>query len=431
MKTLKYIFTLVIAIQFLSCTIDKEKQITNVTDYNQFLELEGNDTYNLAKTEEAFWSTKLQKSPTQYPYLSKIASANNAMFSSKGSIEYLITAEEKLIQLNKKTNYNNAANLRALTRNYISQHRFNEALELLLKAEKNGENLKATHKMLFDVHLELGNYKQAEQYLSEFKNFSDFDYLIRLSKWSDHKGDLASAINFMEKATEFAEMSNNKDLKIWSYTNLADFYGHNNQIQKSYNYYLKSLELQPNNAYAKKGIAWIVYSYEKNPKEALRILDAIMEQHKSPDYFLLKAEIAEFMGNEVEKDKNIQQYIASSSNSLYGEMYNQHNAKLYLEDVNKQEEALVLIEREIKNRATPQSYDLLAWAHYKKGAYKKALEVSENHVLNKTFEPEAQYHLAEIYKANGLSEKALEIKMDLLESAYELGPLTTEQIQKI
>ncbi len=431
MKTLKHIFTLVLAIQFLSCTIDNEKQFTSAIDYNQFLELEENTTYNTAKTEEDFWSTKLQNSPTQYPYLSKIASANNTLFSSNGNIEYLITAEEKLKELNKKTNYTNAGSLRALARNYISQHRFNEALELLLKAENNGENLKATHKMLFDVHLELGNYKLAEKYLSEFKNFSDFDYLIRLSKWSDHKGDLASAITFMEKATEFAETSNNKDLKIWSYTNLADFYGHNNEIKKSYQYYLKSLELQPNNAYAKKGIAWIVYSFEKNPKEALRILDAVMVQHKSPDYYLLKAEIAEFMGDEEGKEKNIEQYIVSSSSSLYGEMYNQHNAKLYLEDANKQEEALILIEREIMNRATPQSYDLLAWSFYKKGAYKKALEISENHVLNKTFEPEAQYHLAEIYKANGLSEKALEIKEDLLESAYELGPLTTKQIQKI
>ncbi|MCH3885723.1 hypothetical protein [Tenacibaculum aquimarinum] len=136
MKTLKHIFTLVLAIQFLSCTIDNEKQVTSAIDYNQFLELEENTTYNTAKTEEDFWSTKLQNSPTQYPYLSKIASANNTLFSSNGNIEYLITAEEKLKELNKKTNYTNALILRALARNYISQHRFNEALELLLKAEK-------------------------------------------------------------------------------------------------------------------------------------------------------------------------------------------------------------------------------------------------------------------------------------------------------
>ena len=101
--------------------------------------------------------------------------------------------------------------------------------------------------------------------------------------------------SFYEKKKK-AEEANDKALKIWSYTNLADFYGHNGQIEESYNLYLKSLALDNNNAYAKKGIAWIVFSHDKNPKEALRILDIISDEHFSPDYFLLKAEIAELKG---------------------------------------------------------------------------------------------------------------------------------------
>lgn len=432
MKLLKYTFTLLLTGFLLSCnTSSKKNQITDVNQYSEFLNLTNNQVYSDAKKEEVFWSNKLNKAPNQYPYLSKIAAANNALFTSKGSIQYLITAEKKLQQLNQKTNYNNAGNLRALAVIYISQHRFNEALQLLLKAEENGEKLKATQKMLFDVHLELGNYKEAKIYLSKFKNSSDFDYLIRVSKWSDHQGNLSSAINFMEMATKLAESTNNKDLKIWSYTNLADFYGHNNQVKMSYEYYIKSLNLDPNNAYAKKGIAWIVYSYEKKPEKALTILDAIIKEHQSPDYFLLKAEIAEFMNNPKEKEKNIAKYMDLTSDKHYGEMYNQHNIKLFLNDLNKFDEAHKLIHKEIRNRATPQSYDLLAWFFYKKGAYKKALKTSKKHVVNKTFEPETQYHLAQIYKANGLINDALKIKEELLESSYELGPLMTQQIQKI
>ncbi|WP_290683271.1 hypothetical protein [Kordia sp.] len=63
------------------------------------------------------------------------------------------------------------------------------------------------------------------------------------------------------------------------------------------------MALNPNDAYAKKGVAWIVFSHEKNPEEALRILNTIMSQHKAPDYYLLKAEIAEFMGKEQKKNK--------------------------------------------------------------------------------------------------------------------------------
>jgi hypothetical protein len=28
---------------------------------------------------------------------------------------------------------------------------------------------------------------------------NDYDYLIRLAKWNDHKGDLKTAITFMER----------------------------------------------------------------------------------------------------------------------------------------------------------------------------------------------------------------------------------------
>ena len=83
------------------------------------------------------------------------------------------------------------------------------------------------------------------------------------------------------------------------------------QLDLSYYYYLKALELNPNDAYAKKGIAWIIFSYEKNPEEALRILDAITENYSSPDYYLLKAEIADYMGSEEIQAKNLDLYFKS------------------------------------------------------------------------------------------------------------------------
>jgi hypothetical protein len=49
---------------------------------------------------------------------------------------------------------------------------------------------------------------------------NDYDYLIRLAKWNDHKGDLKN--HFMEKARDIAE-EDNRTLKIWSYSNLGDF----------------------------------------------------------------------------------------------------------------------------------------------------------------------------------------------------------------
>ncbi|WP_347174015.1 tetratricopeptide repeat protein [Polaribacter uvawellassae] len=431
MKTQQTIFLALFTFVLLSCSTKNNTTITHKSDYDTYLNLSENTSKTTAQKELTFWQEKLKKQPSQYPYLGKIASANTMLFSSDGNIEYLVNAEKKLVELNSKTNYTNSGSLRALARNYISQHKFKEALELVKKAETLGDNLKATQKMLFDIHLELGNYTEAESYLTEIKSFSDFDYLIRDSKWNDHIGDLDSAIHFMEKATEIAESSNNTNLKIWSYTNLADYYGHNNEIKKAYTFYLKSLKLDANNSYAKKGIAWIVYSHEKNPEEALRILNSISKENASPDYYLLKAEIAEFKNNLTSKNENLDLYLLAVNNDFYGDMYNQYNAKLFLEEFDKKAEAMAIIQKEIENRPTPQSYDLLAWYYFQTKEYTKALELMNSYVVGKTFEPEAQYHLAEIYKVNGFTKKALKIKKELLESAFELGPLMEKKINYI
>ena len=405
--------------------------VSNTKDYNQYLQIEKNEILDAAKQDYVFWEKKLEKAPNQFPYLAKAAVSQSLLFNETGKIEHLINAEKKLVAANNAANYSNSGYLRALARNYISQHKFKEALGLLKKAEVNGDRLKSTQKMLFDVYLELGNTDEAKSYLSKIENFKDFDFLIRLSKWSDHIGDLDKAIIYLEKATEKVEASKNKNLMQWAYTNLADYYGHAGRIEDSYQHYLKALELNANDAYAKKGIAWIVYSHEKNADEALRILNTITKNYDTPDYHLLKAEIAAFKGNTDLENKEIAQYKEKTADTLYGDMYNAYNVLIFAKNKAEIDKALQIATKEINNRPTAQSYDLLAWTHYNNGNIKEALDIVENHVAGYTFEPEVLYHMAEIYKANGKLNEAKHLRGELLSSSFELGPLTIQTVKNI
>ncbi|EGV44282.2 tetratricopeptide repeat protein [Bizionia argentinensis JUB59] len=431
MKTLNYYITLMVCVITLSSCENQTEKITKQSEYNTYLEIVENEALQKAEEDLLFWENKLEKEPSQYPYLAKIAASNSQLFTISGNISNLIVAETNLKALNERTHYNNTGYLRSLARNYISQHRFREAKDLLLKAKENGENIEATYKMLFDVELELGDVTAAKTYLENIKDLSSFDYLIRLSKWSDHQGNLDAAIKYMEKATAIAESSNINTYKEWAYTNLADFYGHAGKIEQSYNYYLKALALNPNDAYAKKGIAWIVYSYERNPEEAMRILNSLTQGYHVPDLYLLKAEIADFMQNKQLNINNIDTYLALVSDTNYGDMYNAYNIELFLDSTSQMNKALALANREIQNRPTAQSYDLLAWSYYKKGNVKKALSIMEEFVVGNTFEPLATYHLAIVYKANGLNDKANALKPELKSSIYELGPVLTQEINNI
>ncbi|MCK8479514.1 tetratricopeptide repeat protein [Psychroserpens algicola] len=414
-----------------NCNLIPNSQITDANDYDAYLTTAQNATLDRIKQDEVFWSDKLKQTPNQFPYRGKLASTYAEYFSATGTIEYLIKAEEQLLKVNEITKYENPSYLRSLALNYISQHKFKAALNHLEKAEALGENLQSTRKMLFDVHLELGNYDKAQSYLSTFENFSDFDYLIRLSKWSDHKGNLDAAIKYMEKAMAVAESSNLNHLKQWSYTNIADFYGHAGEIEKSYAHFLKALELNPNDAYAKKGIAWIVYSHEKKPAEALRILNTVTTTYNAPDYYLLKAEIAQYMGFDAISRAQLDLYKTAMENESYGDMYNKYNVLLYTSNDHMLEEAIAIAKTEVENRPTPQSYDLLAWSYFKNGHLDKALEIVESHIIDKTYEPETLYHVAEIYKAAGKTEDIIPLKEELLASIYELGPTMRDDINQL
>src|SRR5690606_12936821 len=222
-----------------------------------------------------------------------------------------------------------------------------------------------------------------------------------------------------------------KGIKQWAYTNLADFYGHAGRIHDSYNHYLKALELDPNDAYAKKGIAWIVYSYEKNPDEALRILNSVMKDYFAPDYYLLKSQIYEFKDDMAAKEEQLDVYINAIKNKAYGAMYNQYNVQVYTQDHMNLTDAIAISKIDIENRPTPHSDDLLAWSYFKNGQLKEALSLTRNNVLGRTSEPMALYHSAEILKAAGEIEEVRALKPDLMNSAFEMGPIIAEKVNQL
>lgn len=410
---------------FLSCNSKSgnEKEIVVYkSDYQKYIQIKENEEIENINKELHFWQEKYNLAPNQYPYLIELSGLYSQLFEMTGNIRNLYQAEELLLDCNARVNGDHSGIHRSIAKNYISQHRFREALTHLEKAYAVGENKKATQKMLFDVNMELGNYEAAEKILDENKNFNDFDYLIRLAKWNDYVGDLDNAIRLMEKAMKIAEKSGNQGLKVWIYSNIADFYGHNGRIRDAYQYYLKTLKADNNNIYALKGIAWIAYSHEHDIEKASEIIDYIETQYTVPDLYLLKADMSEFSDNFTKKKLALNEYFYTLDKNYYGDMYNKYNVLLYAETPGKELKALKIAKREIDNRPTPESYDLLAWTYYNMGEFKKAYEIATEYTINKTHEPLVLYHNELILKANNKLTSENSNISDLVTSIFELGP---------
>ncbi len=427
----RYLIALSTLLFLASCHSHKDETITNQNDYNAYLTSSNITKLTELNDQVVFWNSRIKKDSSQIIDLSKSAGTYTALFNQNADIEMLKKAEQNLHKAAQKAAIGKDNYLRALAQNYITQHRFKEAKTMIDSAAQVGGEISASNFVLFDVAMELGNYKEAKTLLDKEADFSNYNYLIRLAKWEDYSGNLDATIQHMENAMYIAERSNVADLKIWVYTNLADYYGHAGRIKDSYNHYLKTLSLDPTNAYAKKGIAWIIYSYENNPQEALRIIEAIKKDTKSPDYALLKSEIYEYTGDNKTAENLKKQFINSATAINYGDMYGAYLVELYASKPETAGRAITLAKKEVSNRPTPMSYDLLAHAHYGKGEYKQALKIAQDHVIGKTYEPAAQFHTAQIYKALGMQKDLTPIKEELLETSYELGPVTYSEIKNL
>ena len=422
--------SLCLSLLLLGCNGQGDKDVTfttNPIDYTSFLQADPIKSYAAALEEKEFWSKRLGSDSTGVGDLGPLAGAYSKLFETRGDIQYLKDAE----QVYKKAITVAAIKIqdgykRALAKNYITQHRFKDAIILLEESYAGISNKHATELLLFDSYLEVGAYSKALQFLKKIENINQFDYLIRISKWSDHQGDLSAAIRYMQKALAIANSRKNLALQIWTNSNIADYYGHQGDIKASYNHYLKTLALQPDNAYAKKGIAWILYSKEYNTAQASELIDHLLANHNLPDYYLLKAEMVSYQGDSVLSEEYMQQFFTLSNNPLYGDMYNTHKIMALVKtDPYK---ALQLARKEVDNRTTPQSYQLLALAQLASNQKQEALATITSFVAGKTSDPMALLHSAQVYKANGMLDKVTALKTTLLSAIYELGPEVFKQV---
>lgn len=427
MKFTLYLFLLPVVL-LSSCQHQAEERITNPNDYDAYL------AATPSGPESKYfriWNDKIRPDSLQLTSFGIVAGEYARAFDNTGNIDYLKKAEQALQRGVEIAAIGKADFYRALARNYISQHRFREAAALADSAMAMGSGMRANHALQFDILMELGEYEEAETHLKAIADMVRMDYLIRLAKWSDHRGNLPKAISTLELATETAGRSKNPALLQWCYTNLADYYGHAGEIKKSYEHYLKALQLDPSNAYAKKGIAWIVYSHEKQPGEALRILDTVSTYYQSPDIALLQADIAASQGNLQAQSVYLDRFASLLSDPGYGDMYNAHAASLYLESTGQVGKALDLARREVNNRPTPETHGLLAYAYFRNGDTSRALELIREQVDGKTFEPQTLLYAAEIYKASGMQGRAAQLAAELEEAVYELGPESPSRLRTL
>jgi tetratricopeptide (TPR) repeat protein len=407
--------------------------ITKVSDYEKYMHASSADSMPSLKriiTDIDFWGKRLVKDPEDAVSKASLAGLYSARFKNAGNINDIHTSDSLYQSANSLFRTSTSSIYRSLSTNCITQHKFQQAKLYLDTALTLGDDLYVTYLMRCDVFTELGYLELAQQELNHISDRNNFDYLIREAKLIDHKGDLGGAVKKMEMAREKALQSKKDVLILWATSNLGDMYGHANRFKDAYQCYLDVLKIKPDYLYALKGIAWLAFSHDKNITEAKRIINYLAKLHPVPDYDLMLSKIAAYENDNATKQDLQNKFLSEVSDPRYGDMYNKYVFNLMTGENENVDKAFQLAQREVYNRPTSQSYDLLAWAYYKKGKNEEALKIAKAFVENKNHEPDALYHLGIIYAGTGNKNKAKHFLEEANDSAFELGPEMAARIEQ-
>lgn len=423
MRNLYYCF--IVLLLAISC--EENKKITKPQDYERYLHVKLNAGEGGITEEIEFWNQRLEAMREDEVSIAKLAALHAKRFAANGTYNDIITSDS-LYQLLLRRDSSNVLALQSLAANSISQHQFQRALGFATQASKIGDKRAVSLLILADVFLEIGNYPGASRILGDFKNKSSFAYLIRKAKLKDHEDQLDSAIVLMESA--YGRARGNHELSLWALSNLGDMYGHAGRIGDAYYSYLRVLENDPHNDYALRGIAWILLSYERNTREAKKIIEILMQRSNMPEGYLMLAEAASMEGDNKVHKIHLNSFIKAVARPGMQTMYNRYIGLVFLDELGKFELAQEIAEEEIQSRPTAESYDLLAWTYFHQKDYANALTVVEKQIEGHTSEPICVYHMGMIHLVNGNHEKAERYLREALAAEFELGPVTAQKIKK-
>jgi hypothetical protein len=383
----------------------------------------------LLTADRDFWKKRADSTPGSYTALSRYAGEEVQQFHLYGDMTAILRADSILHWLNRENKEKEAGILRSLASLNITRHRFKEADGFVQQALAIGSEKYASTLLYFDTQFELGSYTLAEQALRSCTSTNEYGYFFRLSKWKHLQGETDSAVFYMMKAVDWS--GNSVLLKQTALSNVADLYMHEGELKKANDLYVANLRQNAADHHSLQGIGRIALIKDNNPAEAEKIFRFIAGRNQLPDAIYNLEWVGEQKGDSLLQKKYAAEFVSKTSDTIYGGMYNRYLVELYTGILQSPQKALAIAEKEIGNRATPQTYAWLAWTLHRSGQDAKALEVYKTNVSGKPLEALELYWMGKMMKDMGKNYNANEFFKAANKNFYDLSPAKQKDLTSL
>jgi hypothetical protein len=374
-----------------------------------------------------FWKNRINPKRPGQVNESKYASALITRFHEFGDIRDVREAEAILHGINKTYNNTLAGPFVALTSSAMLQHHFSRADTLLQKGKTIGIDEFTSSTLTFDVNFELGRYGVAEYSLKQLKKGNDYSYFFRRSKFDHLNANIDSATSGMLKAASLAKTS--PILQGIALSNAADLYIHAGELQKAGDLYKQCIRLNPIDFHSILGLGWVALVHDKNDSLAEKIFQFALSKNKLPDPLFKLYQMAQQRGDKTLEKKYADEFVARSTDTVYGQMYNKYVIEIYTGVLNQPAKAEELAKNELNNRATPQTYAWYAYALFENNKKNEAYQVFEQHVSGKPLEGLELYYMGKIMKGLDKGYDAGEFFKAAAKNKYDLSPAMEKDLE--
>jgi tetratricopeptide (TPR) repeat protein len=297
----------------------------------------------------------------------------------------------------------------------LTFHRFQEALELGTRLQKDNPSDFFVYGVLTDANVELGNYTEAVEMAQKMVDLRPgMESYSRVSYVRSLYGDPKGAIEAMSMASRAADPME-REAQAWCLLHLGDEFFKIANYAEAEKQYDAALKVFPDYylALAGKGRA----------RAAQNDFDAAAKFLTESNNRVPNVENVIFLGDVYSKigkveDAKKQYDLAQFIEQQFGNIDQRRLALLWADHDIKLDEALEIAKKEHETRKDIFTADIYAWCLYKKGQFREAKSIMTEAMRLKTKDARFFYHAGMIEKELGNKKDAVE----LLEKAVKTNP---------
>ncbi len=285
----------------------------------------------------------------------------------------------------------------------LARHAFAEALDLAEEAAAVAPGDAGVWALLYDAAFAAGRYDRAAEALTRLGPGS-VTRRLKSAFWLEAQGRLDAAHGELAAACRRIATWSLAEQEAFCWTELGHLERGRGDSGDASALYARALRVEPGYRAAVEGLADLAAA--EGDRETAEGLYRRIATDAHPDLYLRLAELRRARGDSFGATRWERSFLRVATAPGAEPMYGRWLALLWAEHPETRDAALAVARRDLARRPAVESWDALAWVHYRRGEMEAAIAASDRALSWGSPSPTIAYHRARILEALGRDMEA-------------------------